>query len=301
MNNLKQDRAEPQVRREMLYDELRRRQDLAADVVSFGREVKVSLDNCESAVFEISNVAEYVVNSAGKPIYLNRIYDVFPPFEQFWMEFQRPGYPLSEKVGVLWRADKHVDASGWTCCAQVFQRHAGEVDVMLFAAKFTLTSEGIFKDSDLGLVPVRSTGQNAQPGDSHKHLTAYLIVCFQAISFMHMHRNCVQVQDNRPIRALRRDAERKGVKPPVTFKTILVRAMGRSGNGNYENGNGGKAFAWHLVRGHMMRATAERPLFGKPWGVGAFWVASHTKGKPEHGRVVNTYNVAVPTPEPLQS
>jgi hypothetical protein len=46
-----------------------------------------------------------------------------------------------------------------------------------------------------------------------------------------------------------------------------------------------------MVRAHPITFSADKPAFGKPWGVGTFIVPSHTRGRKEIGEVAKEYEV----------
>lgn len=48
-----------------------------------------------------------------------------------------------------------------------------------------------------------------------------------------------------------------------------------------------------LVRGHFVTYTKERPLFGKPWGVGTFWIGPYVSGNPEFGIIIKDYHISL--------
>lgn len=54
-----------------------------------------------------------------------------------------------------------------------------------------------------------------------------------------------------------------------------------------------RSVAVHSVRGHFKTATADHPLFGKPWGVGTFWCGPYVCGNPEFGLNWNDYHIEI--------
>lgn len=54
----------------------------------------------------------------------------------------------------------------------------------------------------------------------------------------------------------------------------------------------------HLVRGHLKRYTAEKPLFGKY--IGTFYVPAHTRGETENGVIDKDYRVVTETGVPVK-
>jgi len=69
----------------------------------------------------------------------------------------------------------------------------------------------------------------------------------------------------------------------------------RPGERKTEGDRSGKAL--HICRGHFAHYRDDgvsQGLFGRRQ-YGTFWIPSHTRGSQEHGRVVSTYNVKVPS------
>jgi hypothetical protein len=199
---------------------------------------------------------------------------------------------------MLWQTFRFVE-QGWECRAQVFVGDIdGRIDATPFLVNFCLSEDGRYCPGTAGIEPHPNCTQSGEKlAEEYQPLIVLTMsVCFQALAFMNMNTKSVQIVDNPPSRQVRRHAERKGVKQPVTFKTILIRGT-QNRVRPHERGDGTRKFAMHIVRGHRIRGTEERPLFGKPWGVGTFWVESHTRGKAEHGTIINTYKVEVPQAE----
>src|SRR6266481_2719736 len=124
---------------EMLFDKFRQRKDFT-DCIGLTFSLVHSLDECESKVFEVTNVAQYFASL--RPLHINSIYDVFPPFDTFWMEFQLSGLATPTKGAVLWRVLRNDDGSGWTCCTQFFHGDKDQLAMMPIIAEFVLTSGG---------------------------------------------------------------------------------------------------------------------------------------------------------------
>jgi hypothetical protein len=86
----------------------------------------------------------------------------------------------------------------------------------------------------------------------------------------------------------------KTLKPAgVTFKVIVVGdRIVREGSKSGAPLDDETYVPLHVVRGHMVRYTAARPLFGK--FVGNFYRKPHTRGTKEAGEVKKTYQVGEP-------
>ena len=58
----------------------------------------------------------------------------------------------------------------------------------------------------------------------------------------------------------------------------------------------GAGVALHSVRGHFVTYTEGAPLFGKPWGVGTYWVGPYISGNADFGMTKKDYYVEVEEP-----
>lgn len=114
------------------------------------------------------------------------------------------------------------------------------------------------------------------------------MICLNAIQFL----NCrnVEIVDNPPSRQQRRQAERQGTKPPVTYKTLVIHAMRRRGatSGDSEGSHAGMPV--HTVRGHF-KDFRSGPGLGRAHSHGIYWWEPMLRGSAEHGRVVKDYEV----------
>jgi hypothetical protein len=91
---------------------------------------------------------------------------------------------------------------------------------------------------------------------------------------------------------MQRARVRRGKPEFVSYKTLRIVAPGqarREREGSSEPSQG--IMPAHLVRAHTITGSEERPLFGKPWGVGTFIVPSHTRGSKEVGVALKDYRV----------
>jgi hypothetical protein len=79
--------------------------------------------------------------------------------------------------------------------------------------------------------------------------------------------------------------------PSVIYRTLKIPGFQK----RYIGGDGADSEAnrrLHICRGHFATYTAEKPLFGRPDGVGKFWHPAHVRGNKESGEVVKDYVVA---------
>lgn len=106
----------------------------------------------------------------------------------------------------------------------------------------------------------------------------------------------VETREILPSRQQRRDAERRRLDPPVTYRelTVAVPGVDRSASGR-RNAQSLANAPLHIVRGHLARYGPEfgrGKLFGKYEG--QFWVPAHVRGSAEAGKVVKDYKVKAP-------
>lgn len=109
-----------------------------------------------------------------------------------------------------------------------------------------------------------------------------------AVSFMHC-KSGVQIRDVEPSPKLNRARERRGKRPLVRYKTLVIdglkELLRREGN----VGENGLKKALHLVRGHFATFSPDRPLFGH--FVGTVFRSAHLRGKKDHGQVIKDYEI----------
>ncbi len=92
---------------------------------------------------------------------------------------------------------------------------------------------------------------------------------------------------------LQRARIRRGQLPLVASSEILVRAFASKGT-RHVGLHGDELQAVHWVRGHVKEYTAEKPLFGNPKNVGAFWWQPHLAGQDTRRRIDSTYRIGIP-------
>lgn len=99
-----------------------------------------------------------------------------------------------------------------------------------------------------------------------------------------------------PTRQQRREAERKNMIPPATYRVLTVRVPGQDRtSSNDRNANDLSTAPLHIVRGHMSRYGPDYGkgrLFGKYDG--QFWIPAHVRGTAEAGVILKDYRVEAP-------
>jgi hypothetical protein len=114
-------------------------------------------------------------------------------------------------------------------------------------------------------------------------------VALATLQFM----NCknVEILDNPPTRQQRRHAERRGDRPPVTYKTLRIVSFGRAARKKeqrQQDDGGGRSL--HIRRGHFKNYNQGAGL-GKFHRHGVWWWSPAVCGHEEVGRVVKDYDV----------
>jgi hypothetical protein len=105
-------------------------------------------------------------------------------------------------------------------------------------------------------------------------------------------RNCVVVNDPAHPAKLQKRRAHDGKPPFVQMKRLRIVAPSQAKRKEYDHADAPVGMtAAHMVRAHPITFSADKPAFGKPWGVGTFIVPSHTRGRKEIGEVVKEYEV----------
>lgn len=127
------------------------------------------------------------------------------------------------------------------------------------------------------------------------HWNVLIGVIKGAISLMHVKNVTLEDYDpNKHIsRQVRRARERKGLGPLIEYKILHIKPYGRQPKRPTAGRKTGIKQAVHTTRGHFKTFTPDRPAFGKPWGVGTFWVGPHVRGNPEFGLVMKDYHIEI--------
>lgn len=118
-------------------------------------------------------------------------------------------------------------------------------------------------------------------------VTEVLVIVLATLQFM----NCknVEVVDNAPTRQQRRAAERRGKKPPVTYKTLVIHPIGKR-RAHREAAQSGAEYALHICRGHF-KDFRSGPGLGKWHRHGLWWWSPQVRGRETEGRTVKDYEV----------
>jgi hypothetical protein len=120
-------------------------------------------------------------------------------------------------------------------------------------------------------------------------VTRHCSIAMAAIQFM----NCrnVEILDNGPTRQQRRQAEREGRKPDVTYKTLVIHPMGKKRiTTRNPDGTPVSGISLHIVRGHFKNYVEGKGL-GRAHLHGIYWWSPMVRGKADVGRVEKDYEV----------
>jgi hypothetical protein len=116
-------------------------------------------------------------------------------------------------------------------------------------------------------------------------------IALTALQFM----NCknVQVLDNAPTRQQRRQAEREGKQPGVTYKTLVIHPTNQKRRVvQHSDGSAIHGVSLHIVRGHFKDYRIGEGL-GRAHVKGMWWWSPQVRGTSERGKVVKDYSVEV--------
>lgn len=240
--------------------------------------------------------------------------NVAPPFDVWWMEYEKPrgvDFEHVEHVGALVTAfdmdspyaselrlaaaqifnalDEGVEVKWLVQWQQVISRPMGALaaSTMLLAVAPTGEPVGGVLGALEDLLYTKDVIQNDDDygrlvGGSFQLLRPMLL----ALSMMHC-RNVNMVEQQAP-RHERRRAEKTGKPQPLRFSTINITPMQRVLRGEGNSGEVGLKKAMHICRGHFKHFD-EKPLFGRVRGT--FWWGSQVRGTSSRGKVVHDYKV----------
>lgn len=111
-----------------------------------------------------------------------------------------------------------------------------------------------------------------------------------AICFMHC-KNVVQMV-KRPEAFEVKRAQRKGYRPPITYRVLEIEPMKTVLRTEGRIAEVGLQRALHICRGHFADYTEGKGLFGKVHG--RFWVPAHVRGSLKEGVALKDYAVKAP-------
>lgn len=117
--------------------------------------------------------------------------------------------------------------------------------------------------------------------------SSVLVHCASAFAFAHC-KNVELIDCTKEHGPDSKFCRRKRV-PSVVYKTLKIPGM----TSHYVRGDGhsGVEMRSHICRGHFATYTADKPLFGRPDGIGKFWHPAHVRGNARHGAVVKDYEI----------
>jgi len=120
--------------------------------------------------------------------------------------------------------------------------------------------------------------------------TNYLLT--YAIHLMNCKNTSLEEFDpNQELPKKRRQRLKRDGKKLVKYKILHISSL-KKPSAKSDN-HIGAGVALHSVRGHFVTYTEEAPLFGKPWGVGTYWVGPYISGNADFGMTKKDYYVEV--------
>lgn len=138
-------------------------------------------------------------------------------------------------------------------------------------------------------------GEEAFSRINHEQINGIIDLIKTSVKLMHVKNVTLEDYDpNEHIsRQVRRARERKGRGPLIKYKILYINPYGRQPKKLATGRKTGIKQAVHTTRGHFKTFTQDKPAFGKPWGVGTFWVGPHIRGNPEFGLVMKDYHIEI--------
>lgn len=257
-------------------------------------------------VIDVQNIADYYWEQAeDKHFEAKDFPNLAPPFEQFWLEYQKPKQKEWYGLGVWGREFSPEEAvkegAQWELSTRLFfSTNKGHVlpvcnatlrvkpngmteDEMGFTADpwfHSVMSKALVKlgeeDEWAGRIADGFVVQDLQP-------------FWLAVSFLHC-KNVLMVNHEPP--RLARGLIRKGVKPRVRFHTLEIEPMKKILKREGQRETTGLRRALHVCRGHFADYSQGNGLFGK--FKGTYWREAHLRGRSEEGVVVKDYEIKKP-------
>ncbi len=245
-----------------------------------------------------------------------------PSFPLFWVEMRRPNLVrigprierepawcparfgvLCEAVPVSGESDEEMDFVGgrFLPVNRIGARWLLRCDLVVSwdgkTPAFTGTVDWTFVDA-VGAMLERDglclSGDRSEEmlGRVREVTGCFFLPFYLCLSFL----NCrnVTLQAVEPDRRINRERRKAGRRPFVRYHTVNIepiKAVLRTEGGISQHG---LRRALHIVRGHFMSYTEDRPLFGRPGLHGTFWSPAHVRGSATEGVVVADYAVNPP-------
>jgi hypothetical protein len=99
------------------------------------------------------------------------------------------------------------------------------------------------------------------------------------------------------MRQRRRQRERQGFRPFLKYQILHIKPLKARKIKRRSDTDPQRHVAAHRVRGHFKEFSAEHPAFGKPWGVGRFFVADFWSGDINLGLNLSDYHIEIEAEE----
>ncbi len=231
-----------------------------------------------------------------------------PPFDRFWVEFQRAPARYYENLhgwGVLVESsdeapDPFVDDDGvprWTLRLSIFlEPKKGTIMGPTYSFVAGLAEDGTFfrhHDGDLwwggGFPKMTVTPPDGENLDYAAQAIHLVLPALLTISFMHCKN--VRIETVEPSLKLSRKYEKRHGRPLVRYQTLDVEPMKQILDRHGATSVGLRQ-ALHICRGHFKVFTQDAPLFGRH--TGTYWWAPQVRGDSTLGVTINDYRIHPP-------
>lgn len=293
------------------------------EIITFGKRVQGLGDPSNAQAFSVQNVFEYLIAQGKSSLDMDGI-PVTPPYPKTWCEWRIPeGYwfgAMTTTIDVeevsrmsatprdglrtflrfLMPHDTTNAIPPWvdrlpsdphTVLVTDVYAYGHQLRIPdLLGISFTpLRADGTMLEAETLYVALDPITDGELP-ESGRGISLYVFALL----------NCKNVLTDTHAVAekLQRARIRRGKQPFITYHTLRIVAPGNRRTPPEESGeqlsDGSRAF--HLVRGHFARYTADAPLFGKLTGV--FWRPAHTRGSPSAGVRLKDYRLVVDRTDP---
>ena len=274
---------------------------------SGGDDVLVRSEIEGAVVVSAEEVADYVHTFPSGTDIVGVLDCVVPPFDRTFVEFQKRPNPFNlESWGVLFSAERHASADGWTLHGALVgewkRRHpVGPLvrwQMRLDAAGLIVSTDNeawtlvVGEDPEpLGKLLVVKPEIPDVPEEQAYNFASrgvdLLAPGLFSISLMHC-KNVVLRGIDPPERLSKSHLKKTGY-PLTSYHVLDIAPMRHILDTEGEAQTKGLRHALHICRGHFKTFTEDAPLFGKH--IGTYWWPSYVRGSAEEGVVEKDYRV----------
>lgn len=269
----------------------------------------------KAPIIAADDVGFYFSTLTGKPEINDLASTLAPPFDNFFIEFQKvPNIENLHAWGVLFSASSVEDAYPADRIKQLFEKNGHVPRWVLFAAVFierqkgqpvgpiayhcaALAEDGTwYRQADNSLIwegSIPELSMQLPEGVSAEWNAISAQLCFPAllaISFMHCKN--AEIVEVIPNDKLSKKAKKRTGRDLVRYHTLEIDPIKKIFK-KYKHGTiNDLKHAFHICRGHFKTFTEDSPLFGRH--TGTFWWTPQVKGRKSEGIIVKDYRVLSP-------